>query len=189
MPLPLLIPIAIGAGALSVGAAVHSTLKRRKWQKIHNEALAKAQRTDSETRSSLKYFNQEAQELGKLRVRELETLKKAANFLKRARVKHRELRPEFAEMRPAELENWRKLHGQAIKSPGHWSCRDGGDRRGGSRRGRWSLHSSGDHGYRLDRSSPIRADRSGRAQRPDGMARRRSRSAQAGPESPGEPRP
>ena len=118
MPLPLLIPIAIGAGALSAGAAIHSTLKRRKWQKIHNEALAKAQQSGNEARDSVKEFNQEAQELGRLRVRRLETLKEAANFLKRARVKHRELRPEFAEMRPAELENWRKLHGQAIKSLG-----------------------------------------------------------------------
>ena len=117
MPLPL-VPIAIGAVALSAGAAVHATLKRRKWQKVHDEALAKAQRTGSQTRSRLKEFNDVAEELGKLRVQELETLKRAANFLKRARVKHREFRPEFAEIRPAELEHWRKLHSQAVKTLG-----------------------------------------------------------------------
>ena len=40
MPIPL-IPIAIGAGALSLGAVVHSGLKRKKWQKIHNDALSR----------------------------------------------------------------------------------------------------------------------------------------------------
>ena len=115
MPLPLLIPIAIAAGALSAGAAIHSTLKHRKGEKIHNEALAKAQQSGNEARNSLKDFNGEAQELGRLRVRRLETLKEAAGFLQNARVKHRELDPKFADISPKELENWQELHGLCVR--------------------------------------------------------------------------
>ena len=117
MPLPL-VPIAIAAGVLSVGATVHSTLKRRKWQKLHNEALSHAQQTGTETQGGLNKLNQDLEDLGRLCVDELETLKMAAEFLENAKVRHRDLSPELAEIPPLKLENWKVIHGEAIKSFG-----------------------------------------------------------------------
>ena len=117
MPLPL-IPIAIGAAVLSVGSTVHSTLKTRKWQKLHNEALAGAQETEQRTRNVLNIFNREAQSLGKLRVEELATLKRAADFLKNAKIKDRNLKPQLANIPTAQIDRWQKLHGEAVKSLG-----------------------------------------------------------------------
>ena len=117
MPIPL-IPIAIGAGALSLGAVVHSGLKRKKWQKIHNEALSRAQNTGEVTKRSLTLLNSKAEDLGRLCVDELETLRTAAEFLENARVKDRDLSPELAEIPGVELENWKMIHGEAMKSVG-----------------------------------------------------------------------
>ena len=118
MPLPLVVPIAIGAGVLSVGATVHSTLKRRKWQKLHNEALSHAQQTGRETQRILNKLNQDLEGLGKLCVDELDTLREAAEFLENARVRHRDLSPELADIPPLELDNWKVIHQEAIKSLG-----------------------------------------------------------------------
>ena len=117
MPIPL-IPIAIGAAALSVGSTVHSTIKTRKWQKLHNEALVKAQATENRTRTMLGRFNKEAESLGKLRVSEFSTLKKAADFLENAKVKERDLNPQLASIPKAQIERWQLLHGEAMKSLG-----------------------------------------------------------------------
>ena len=97
MPLPL-VPIAIGAGALSVGAMVHSTLKKRKWQKLHNEALAKAQQTEKRTLQALEQMNRQAENLGERCVNELDTLRQAAESLERARVMERNPIPELVEI-------------------------------------------------------------------------------------------
>ena len=117
MPIPL-IPIAIGAGALSLGAVVHSGLKRKKWQKIHNEALAGVQNTGEVTKRSLNRLNSKAEDLGRLCVDELDTLRRAAEFLENARVKDRDLSPELAEIPEVELESWKMIHGEALKSVG-----------------------------------------------------------------------
>ena len=117
MPIPL-IPIVIGAAALSVGSTVHSTLKTRKWQKLHNEALAKAQETEARTRDALRRFNNQAEGLGKLSVEELANLQKAAEFLRNAKTKSRNLNPQLANIPTAQIDRWQKLHGEAMKSLG-----------------------------------------------------------------------
>ena len=117
MPLPL-VPIAIGAGVLSVGATIHSTIKKKKWQKLHNEALAKAQQTERRTLEALKRMNGQAESLGKLCVNELDTLRQAAGFLERARVRDRNPIPELVEIPEVQLENWKTIHGEALKSIG-----------------------------------------------------------------------
>ena len=117
MPIPL-IPIAITAGAISLGATVHSALKKKKWQKLHNEALAQAQRTEKRTRDALEQLNKQAESLGQLCVNELDTLREAAECLERARVKERNPIPEVVEIPEVQLENWKTIHGEAIKSIG-----------------------------------------------------------------------
>ena len=117
MPLPL-VPIAIGAGALSIGAMVHSTFKKKKWQKLHNEALAKTQQTERRTLEALERLNSKAESLGQLCVNELDTLRQAAEFLERARVKERNPIPELVDIPEVELENWKAIHGEAVKSIG-----------------------------------------------------------------------
>ena len=117
MPIPL-IPIVVGAAALSVGSTVHSTLKTRKWQKIHNEVLKNAQATGERTKDMQERFNTEAEHLGRLRVSELQTLHEAATFLENAKVKDRDLSPQLAEVPMAQIQRWKQLHGEAMKSLG-----------------------------------------------------------------------
>ena len=45
MPVPLI--VMGGVAAVSIGSTVHSTLKSRKWKKIHDEALESCKATDS----------------------------------------------------------------------------------------------------------------------------------------------
>ena len=46
-----IIPIAIGIGAISLSTSIHSTMKSRKWQKVHNEALESARPLNRQRRS------------------------------------------------------------------------------------------------------------------------------------------
>ncbi len=101
-----------------MGAVVHSGLKKKKWQKIHNEALSRAQKTGEDTKRSLNSLNGKAEDLGRLCVDELETLRRAAEFLEKARVKDRDLIPKLAEIPEVELQGWRMIHGEAMKSFG-----------------------------------------------------------------------
>ena len=117
MALPF-VPIAIGAGVLSLGATIHSTIKKKKWQKLHNEALSKAQQTEKGTLEALERMNSQAESLGKLCVQELNTLRRAAEHLEKARVKDRNPIPELVEIPEVQLENWKTIHGEAIKSIG-----------------------------------------------------------------------
>lgn len=116
MPIPF-IAIGVVAGVLSLGAAIHSTVKSRKWQKIHNEALDKCKATESETKTLANEFNRQAEQLGHLRVDGMETLKDAAEFLKKAKVKHRNF--EDIQAIPNEtITHWSELHHEALKSLG-----------------------------------------------------------------------
>lgn len=112
-----IIPIAIGVGAISLGASIHSTMKSRKWQKIHNEALEKCQATESATKKLADEFNRQAEQLGRLRVDSMETLKEAAEFLKKAKVKHRSFEGLQA-IPETTIAHWSKLHREALKSLG-----------------------------------------------------------------------
>lgn len=119
--MPFFIPFIIAGavvGAASLGSTVHSTLKTRKWQRLHNEALENAQATDQRVQDLSKQFNREAESLGKLRVGELETLQRAATFIKDAEVKDRDLSPQYAKIPQSEIERWQGLYSEAKKSLG-----------------------------------------------------------------------
>ncbi len=116
MPIPFIV-MGIAAGAASLGASIHGTVKSKKWQKKHNKALANCQQVESETQTLSDEFNQQAERLGRLRVDGLETLQMAAEFLKNAKVKNR----DFDNLRaiPDEtLDHWKELRHEALKSMG-----------------------------------------------------------------------
>ena len=116
MPIPF-IAIGIGAGVLSIGSTIHSTVKSRKWQKIYNEALKKCQATESATKKLADEFNQQAEQLGRLRFDGMETLREAAEFLKKAKVKQRDFE-EVQAISDETIDHWRELHHEALKSLG-----------------------------------------------------------------------
>ena len=110
-----LIPIVLGG---SLVATIHSTWKSRKWQKIHNEALDNCRKTEAKAKAVAGEFNQKAETLGEIRVSGMESLKDAAEFLKKAEVKHREF--DTQPMTPTEtLDHWQELHFEGVKSLGY----------------------------------------------------------------------
>ena len=116
MPIPFIV-IGLGAGVLSIGSTIHSTMKSRKWQKIYNEALVKCQATESATKKLADEFNQQAERLGRLRIDGMETLREAAEFLKKAKVKQRDFQ-EVQAISDETIDHWRELHHEALKSLG-----------------------------------------------------------------------
>ena len=109
--------IAIVAVVASIGSTIHSALKSRKWEKIHNEALVSAKRTEAEVKRQAKAFNRKAGWLGRKRVSGLESRKDAAKFLEKAKAKHLEL--ETLNTIPDDtLDNWKEIHYEAVKSLG-----------------------------------------------------------------------
>lgn len=117
MPLPL-IAIGLGIAAASLASTGHSAWKTRKWKKIHDSALAECQATEATARSSANDFNQKAEQLGRLRVSGVESLKEAADFLEKAKVKHREFEELKATIPDADLARWTALHSETLKSLG-----------------------------------------------------------------------
>lgn len=117
MPL-LLIAIGLGIAVASLASTGHSTWKTRKWKKIHDSALAEYQATEAPARSSADAFNQKAERLGRLRVNGVESLKEAADFLEKAKVKHREFEELKAAIPDADLARWTALHAETLKSLG-----------------------------------------------------------------------
>ncbi len=116
MPIPF-IAIGLGVGVLSIGSIIHSTMKGRKWQRIHNEALKKCQAAESATKQLASEFNQQAEELGRLRFDGMETLREAAEFLKKAKVKQRDFQ-ETQAISDETISHWYDLHHEALKSLG-----------------------------------------------------------------------
>lgn len=114
MPIPF-IAIGLGAGALSIASNIHSMVKSRKWQKIHDEELKKCQTTESATKKLADEFNQQAEELGRLRFDGMETLREAAEFLKKAKVKQRDFE-EVQAISDETIDHWHELHHEALKS-------------------------------------------------------------------------
>ena len=111
-------PIVIGIGvAVGIGSAIHVTVKRRKWQKTHNEALANCRKTEAKAKTMAEEFNREAERLGQMRISGVESRKDAAEFIRKAKAKHLEL--ESLDIIPDEtLDSWKELHYQAVKSIG-----------------------------------------------------------------------
>lgn len=84
---------------------------------IHNEALEKCKAAESATQKLADEFNQKAEELGRLRFDGMETLREAAEFLKKAKVKQRDLR-EARAISNETIDHWSDLHHEALKSLG-----------------------------------------------------------------------
>ncbi len=117
MPVPLIV-IGAAAATVSIGSTIHSTLKSRKWKKIHDEALENCQATEARTKAEATNFNGQVEALGKLRVDSMEDLEKAAEFLQKAKVKHREFQDLNASIPDVTLLHWKELHHAALKSMG-----------------------------------------------------------------------
>ena len=117
MPFPL---IAIGAGiaVVSIGSTVHSSLKTRKWKKLHDEALDKCKSTETKAKAVASQFNYQAEQLGRLRISSMETLKDAATFLQKAKVKYREFENFNVSIPDETIAHWKELHQETLKSVG-----------------------------------------------------------------------
>jgi len=117
MPLPI-VAIWLSAAGISIGSTVHRTLKVRKWEKIHDEALAKCGKTEARTRTAATTFNRRATLFGEFRVESMEGLKDAADFLQKAKVKHRDFEEVNAAISDVTILHWKDLHQATIKSIG-----------------------------------------------------------------------
>ena len=117
MPLPL-VAIGLAAAGISIGSTVHSTLKVRKWKKIHDEALEKCRETEASVKATANRFNRQAKQFGEFRVNNLEGLKEAAEFLQKAKVKHREFKELNASIPDVTILHWQDLHQATLKSVG-----------------------------------------------------------------------
>ena len=115
MPIPL-VAIGLAAAGISIGSTVHSTLKVRKWKKIHDEALEKCKRTEASTKASATRFNGAARLFGEFRVESMEGLKEAAEFLQKAKVKHRKFDELDASIPDVTIQHWSDLHLAALKA-------------------------------------------------------------------------
>ena len=116
MPVPLI--IIGGAAAVSIGSTIHSTLKARKWKKLHGEALESCKTTEARTKSAANSFNAQAEGFGKFRVSSMEHLERAAEFLQKAKVKHRDFEDLNASIPEVPLLHWKELHHATMKSIG-----------------------------------------------------------------------
>ncbi len=113
-----LVAIGLAAAGISIGSTVHSTLKVRKWKKIHDEALEKCRETEASVKATANGFNRQAKQFGEFRVNYLEGLKEAAEFLQKAKVKHREFEELNASIPDVTILHWQDLHQATLKSVG-----------------------------------------------------------------------
>ena len=116
MPVPFI--IIGGAAVVSIGSSIHSTMKTRKWKKIHAEALEKCKANWARTKAVADDFNAQAEEFGKFRVNSMEHLEVVAEFLQKAKVKHRDFEDLNASIPEVVLLHWKELHQAIIKSIG-----------------------------------------------------------------------
>ena len=116
MPVPLI--VMGGVAAVSIGSTIHSTLKSRKWKKLHDEALENCKATEARTKSAATSFNAQAEAFGKFRVSSMEHLERAAEFLQKAKVKHREFEDLNAAIPEVDLLHWKEIHQATVKSIG-----------------------------------------------------------------------
>ena len=81
MPIPFLVIGAVAAAA-GLGMTGHSTLKQRKWKKVHNEGLARLQAVQEEAEGIHDQMQGAGESLGRAKVQAGDTLKKAAEYLR-----------------------------------------------------------------------------------------------------------
>ena len=81
MPIPLLVIGGVAAGA-SLVMTGHSTLKKRKWRKIHDQKLAEVKTVGRQTLQIHSQFETAGESLGRVRVQAVGTLKEAAEYLR-----------------------------------------------------------------------------------------------------------
>ena len=107
MPIPL-IPIAlIGASAIGAGIGISQAIRARKLKKIYAEAWANGQRTHQRMKSTARDFEERAGAYGNTKAQASDTLKEAADFLEKARVKHRDFyvgTPQDFQMRLEQMQ-------------------------------------------------------------------------------------
>ena len=114
MPIPLI--IAGGATVISLGTTVHSSLKQRKWKKIHDERLTEVQAVQKQAENVYSVLKISGESLGRVRVQATDTLKEAAVYLSRVTKQYRtESIPEI----PSDiLKEWITLQSEIAQSVG-----------------------------------------------------------------------
>lgn len=114
MPIPLI--IAGGAAVISLGTTVHSSLKQRKWKKIHDERLAEVQAVQKKAENVYSVLKISGESLGRVRVQATDTLKEAAVYLSGVTKQYRtESIPEI----PSDiLKEWITLQSEIAQSVG-----------------------------------------------------------------------
>ena len=114
MPIPFLV---IGAAALaSLGMTGHSTMKQRKWKKVHDEQLAKLRAVQEEAGRIHNQMQGAGESLGRAKVQASDTLKKAAEYLRGVA---KPFKMESLPQIPTDIfEEWIDLHSEIARSLG-----------------------------------------------------------------------
>ena len=127
MPLPLVIPLVVGAGAVAAGSGLttHGTKLIRaaedRYLQVHAAYVHRYQ--DCGTFCCL--VEQDLRKLGQAKVDALETLKDAVECIKKARLGDHDLQTT-ANITAPELEEIKALHGELIKTLGGYGAALGG---------------------------------------------------------------
>ena len=105
MPVPLLLIGAAVAGAAGIGTWLDSRGRKKTAKNIYSRHRKRYESDLDHCNKCSKKVNEDLANLGKRRLDSLSTLKVAAKFLKKARIRNRELDKEF-DFSPEILEKW-----------------------------------------------------------------------------------
>ena len=127
MPLPLLIPLVVGAGAAAAGGGLtaHGTKRIKAAKDRYLQAHAAYVRRYQDCGAFCCLVEQDLRKLGQAKVGALETLKDAVECIKKARLGDRDLRTK-ANITAPELEKIEALHDELIKTIGGYGASLGG---------------------------------------------------------------
>ena len=90
MPIPLLVLIPAGIAVASGVVTIGQTFVTKSLQKSYKEAYSRAEASQNALQRKAKEFNEQAADYGRVKIAAAEDLQAAVEFLKKARMKHRE---------------------------------------------------------------------------------------------------
>ena len=106
MPLPIIIGIGAGAAALvGLGAMANASDRKGKAKERYDDRLKKFRAAERRYESWQKKSDSKFKTLGQCRLEALKTLGKAVEFLKKAKIRDRDLEQEF-KITPQQLKAW-----------------------------------------------------------------------------------
>lgn len=127
MPLPLVVPLAVGAGAAAAGSglAAHGTKRIKAANDKYQRAHAAYVRRYQDCGALCCLVEQDLRRLGQAKVDALETLKDAVECIKKARLGDHDLETT-ANITAPELEEIKALHSELMKTIGGYGAALGG---------------------------------------------------------------